>query len=114
MEENAFSLKNKYGIRILKGCQSCKFNGKDTHPHECNARKDKTPCDKWELRRGLDNAGKGNGKVKRAEYLQFVLDRLSRSQTINISAEYLEDPESYMMSMRKEFQENHGKVYYRM
>lgn len=65
---------NENGIRIFKCCGSCahKYSGysKCTKtqakclPFQC--------CALWEIRQGLQTAGKQKGLVKRPEYIQYV------------------------------------------
>ena len=83
--------KNRFGIQIKKCCASCKHH---TDGEKDNKRKclrygvehslDYLCAKGWEMMRpgnppkpgelNLDNAGKGDGRVKKPQYIKYVLD----------------------------------------
>ena len=73
-------VKNKYGASIVKCCASCKHRqaGASDDIRVCQTghgkhRKDYLCHDGWEMEPGLENAGKGGGRVKRKAYIDFIL-----------------------------------------
>jgi len=74
--------KNKYNINIVMCCASCRHHmvkGEDNvrmckKYHMANE-SDYLCTSGWEMDPSLDNAGKGGGKVKRGEYLRYVLNK---------------------------------------
>ena len=65
---------NKYGIAIVKCCASCRHKKNLKCYRFFDAQQlQSTPCKEWALNPNLDNAGKGNGKVKKIDYLRFAL-----------------------------------------
>lgn len=74
-------VKNKYKVNIVKCCASCKF-------HDSNGDERIRICKRgygdheldylcgggWEMEPKLENAGKGGGRVKKKEYIQFIME----------------------------------------
>ena len=74
--------KNIFGVSIKKCCASCKFmTHKDADLRSCTkgyrgVGKDFLCGEKWwEMNPGLQNAGKGGGKVKKYEYLHLLITK---------------------------------------
>lgn len=84
MIENATFVVNDYGITIEKKCVSCQHCEncgtqkvkEDTPTHKCTKHDKGTKangrCEDWELKKGLYNAGKGGGKIKRRSYVEYL------------------------------------------
>ena len=83
--------RNRYGINIKKCCASCLHHtdGSKDHLRLCNRYGIENPLDYlcvkgWEMMRpgnppkpgeiNLQNAGRGDGSVKKPQYIKFVLD----------------------------------------
>lgn len=82
MEENrpkkAF-YRNGYGVNIVMCCASCAHKVFDKGGLRVCTKGEGTVrtsylCSDWVLSPKLDNAGKGGGKVKKKDYLKFVLN----------------------------------------
>lgn len=84
MTENAIFVVNNHNIAIKKKCVSCqhcencgtqKIKG-NTPTHKCTKHDKGTNangrCEDWELKKGLYNAGKGGGKIKRRSYVEYL------------------------------------------
>ena len=77
--------KNAHGIRIEMCCMSCKHSTiiQDDW-RRCHRGKEKTPmpmgavCARWKMKKGLENAGEGGGKVKKRRYQEFFLSVVER------------------------------------
>lgn len=71
---------NRHGITIVKCCASCAFNmGMSSEKTRiCQIGegivKPSSYCGTWKMRKGLDNAGFGGGRVKKRKYLYFALN----------------------------------------
>ena len=64
---------NRYGAGIVKCCASCTHKVIDTRSRICDCGggivKPSDLCTDWQVQKGLENAGKGGGKVKKRAYL---------------------------------------------
>lgn len=74
-------VKNDYGVTIVKCCASCLHHVSDGRDKIRICRKehrghwmDYLCKNGWEMDKGLENAGKGNGRVKKREYIQYILE----------------------------------------
>ena len=108
-------MKNRFGIEVLPCCASCgrrliniegrqcSLNGNPVAASDC--------CDHWEMEKGLQNAGRGGGKVKKCHYLVFYMERWLEQrhayESGEISAAELRSDED----IRKEYEEEHGSIY---
>lgn len=84
MTENATFVVNDYNITIEKKCVSCQHCEncgtqkvkEDTPTHKCTKHDKDTNadgrCEDWQLKKGLYNAGKGGGKIKRRSYVEYL------------------------------------------
>ena len=70
---------NGHGVRIKVCCASCHFKEYTASGRVCSLRKRQVGssdlCGEWVLSEGLKNAGRGGGRVKKLEFLLYVLDR---------------------------------------
>lgn len=95
---------NRYGIKILKCCASCKH--KDLHAGNriclltrCKANS-KHCCSQWDVAPQLENAGKGSGKVKKKDYLQYVMEHRDRNTLLPYNADIAE-----------QYEQEYGSIY---
>lgn len=72
---------NQYGISIVKCCASCKYKDQTRWNHLRSCRKGfgtnnmKFCCGEgWSMADGLENAGKGDGRIKKYDYLLFAAE----------------------------------------
>jgi len=95
---------NKHGIRIVKCCASCQH--KDLHAGNRICLMSHTPikgtyvCKEWNLASHLNNAGRGDGKVKKREYLQFIAANRDPTERL-----------SNLAVNKAEFEKEHGSIY---
>ena len=73
------SVRNAHGCKIKKCCASCQHKCIESDGTRVCASmmlkvQQKFKCKKWQMSDGLKNAGKCDGKVKRKEYLIYVLE----------------------------------------
>jgi hypothetical protein len=74
--------KNKNGVDIVMCCASCIHNAglssKTTLKRRCSDAGTEVPndflCAEWEMKPHMQNAGSGFGRVKKKEYLEYVLE----------------------------------------
>ena len=81
------TVQNEYGISIKVCCASCVFKALDSGGLRIctNGRghvKRTDSCDGWMMKRGLENAGKGGGKVKKGDYLRFNHEQRQREMQL--------------------------------
>lgn len=99
--------KNEFGVNIVKCCASCKHKefGK-TGTRVCtNGEGEVKPsylCSDWEMSERLAKAGKGGGPVKKARYLQYVLNY-----------EQPKEPQYHvpLKAIRAEYEKLYGSIY---
>lgn len=96
MEEKKVLVRNNYGVAIVKCCASCRFKKMDARYRVCVKGEGLVAsswvCDKWEMSVNFQNAGKGNGSVKKGSYLQYCLDcreKYKEMPLLEIRAEYI-------------------------
>lgn len=71
-------VRNKHGIRVRKGCFSCRFQKfcDSEETRLCKMDNQEHPrchlCAHWKMRPSLQKAGNSGGKVKRREYLDYI------------------------------------------
>lgn len=94
---------NQYNVGIKQCCASCEFRtiGKNGCRH-CTKNdilvSSTYTCKDWSLHPKFDNAGKGDGKIKKVEYLRAVIDT-SRQ------------PGKGLEGFRKQWEEQNGCIY---
>ena len=72
------TVKNKYGVTVVCCCASCKHKlFKDDKTRDCalgeRGVKPSYLCSSWMMEPHLDEAGRGDGRIRRGEYLKFIL-----------------------------------------
>ena len=110
-------LVNEFGIKVKKCCASCKHMQPDNKTRICmNGEGVVAPtsyCLDWMLRKGLENAGKGGGKVKKASYLQYCLGVLDaeHAEAIEYAQKNLLYKRSSLEQIRYSYKERFGDIY---
>jgi len=92
------TVKNGFGVSIVVCCASCMFKEfksekerlctlirKPTHPSEY--------CNSWRMDPHLENAGKGDGRIRKKEWLEYVAEHGRTSQSI------------------RDFEQKHGSIF---
>lgn len=99
---------SKFGNKIKKCCASCLHNrgAEREKTRICDAGKGTVvqtfSCDTYETRPSLMNAGKGGGRVKRREYLYFLLNHDMPTDP---------DKRFTFKEAREEFKKKYGDIY---
>ena len=101
------TVKNKYGVSIVKCCASCAFKRLDNRIRLCLKGEGAVPssyvCEDWEMEHCLEKAGNGLGKIKTKGYLRYAMQRMTdgrgeiHPRVANLSevrSEYLKDNET--------------------
>ena len=73
-------VRNQYGVQIVKCCASCVHNGLTSHGDDMRVCKrgfgENPSCflckGGWKMKAGLEEAGRGDGKVKRKAYFDYI------------------------------------------
>jgi hypothetical protein len=108
---------NGYGIKVKKCCASCSHMQPDHKTRIClngeGTVSPKSYCLDWELRKGLDNAGKGNGSVKTDGYLQHCLGILEEdnAKAIECAQKKVAFRRRTLENIRTAYREKHGDIY---
>lgn len=96
--------KNKRGIKVKKGCISCKYKEIDRLGRRtCRLQStiDEGYCRKWRMTDGLRQSGNPFGEIKTKEYLHYVLDIRDREAN---SGDYVNRGEQRdIADIRKEY-----------
>lgn len=106
--------KNKYGIPIVMCCASCQYNlgaSSDT-TRICNKGegmvKPTSLCSQWIMRPALDNAGRGDGHIKKPHYIQYVKKRLDEIHRMDADVKIKIE---LIKGINKEYMEKYGSRY---
>ena len=103
MDNNNKFFPNRHGIRIVKCCSSCEYKHFDKGNQRicvhigCLVRKNGL-CKDWKMSEYYDNAGIGDGRVKKKSYLDFVGKQRQEGKT-NIA------------EIRAEYEKENGSIY---
>ena len=108
-------MRNKNGIEVKECCASCAYKDLTrlmtarlcTQHHK--SVKPAEWCEQWALSEQLEAAGSSGGKVKRKEYLKYVLevrDEESLANQLGISK-----PQKTIDQIRQEFEKNNGSIF---
>ena len=110
---------NRCGIPIRKCCASC-INKclTSTSPRTCALQgkieevEQSHVCDHWQMAPNLQNAGGGKGKVKKKDYLMFVMiRRMAENESIDLGI-ISEDDRQSNEELREEYISKFGNIYY--
>ena len=110
---------NRCGIKVRKCCASCIHKClSSTSARTCalHGKKEEVDqlhvCDHWQMEPSLDNAGDGQGKVKKKDFLMFViLRRRTEDQSIELGI-ISEDERLSIEDLREEYISKNGNIYY--
>ena len=107
--------RNCHGIEIKVCCASCRFKDltRLMTSRYCTQRnksvKPKSRCKQWAISEKLEAAGSAGGKVKRKEYLRYVLE--VRSDESLADKLGIPTPQKTIDQIRQEFEKNNGSIY---
>ena len=108
-------MKNSHGIEVRECCASCRhkdltrlISSRFCLQHHKSV-KPKGHCKEWAMSEQLEAAGSGRGKVKRKDYLMFVLATQLREDEAKERGEEVE-PMS-LADIREEFEAMYGDIY---
>ena len=111
---------NRCGIPIGKCCASC-INKclTSTSARTCALRgkleevAQAYVCDDWKMEPSLDNVGDSQGKVKKKDYLMFVMiRRMAENESIELGI-ISEDDRQSNEELREEYISKNGNIYYK-
>ena len=98
-----------YMVSIKVCCASCAFKELDkgslricTKGHGC--KKSTSSCSEWKMRKGLENAGKGGGKIKKQSYIKFFAAE-------RIREEKQKGEKTTVAQKREKYEKLHGDIY---
>lgn len=106
--KRVMSVRNAQGIKVKQCCASCSHKFYDEDGHRCCdllqmkvAQKD--GCKEWQMREALQQMGRRPGRVKRKDYLKFVLKvRLEEIELLEQGRITLKECKT-VEALRKEF-----------
>lgn len=116
MEEKELYYTNGYGIKIKKCCASCSHMQPDNKTRICMRGEGivapTSYCLDWELRKGLENGGKGGGKVKKGDYLQYCLGVLEEdnAKAIEYAQKGLVFKRRMLFDIRDCYEKKYGEI----
>ena len=107
--------RNQFGIMVKKCCLTCPFwdETRSKRVRICMKQQRTVTryhiCEHWEMSEGYQMAGNGDGKVKRWEYLQYLLkireeESLAEQNGLRIKVKTVEE-------IRTEFESQYGSIY---
>ena len=110
---------NRCGIGIRKCCASCIHKClSSTSARTCalHGKKEEVDqlhvCSSWDMAPSLDNAGDSQGRVKKKDFLMFVmLRRRTEDQSIELGI-IDEDERLSIEDLREEYISQNGNIYY--
>ena len=108
-------MRNSHGIEIKKCCASCKhkdltrlLSARFCSLHQKKV-KPREGCKQWEMSEQMQAAGLSGGKVKKKEYLKYVLDvREDESLADQLKIQF---PHKSISQIRREFEAKNGSIY---
>lgn len=114
--ENTDKVLNAQFIEVKKCCASCEHRDiLQDGTRVCKLmqiiRGQKDMCRQWEMSEGLKYAGRGFGRVRSKEYLDFVIAvRIEETYDIEDGL-MLEEDRASLEDIRKRYNELHGSIY---
>ena len=110
------SVRNAHGAKVKRCCASCQHKCVDGEGKRICAQmmlkvEQKFKCKQWQMSDGLKNAGKSEGKIKRKEYLAFLLEiRSAESDDIQRGISTKQERKT-LEQIRQLFTEKYGNIY---
>ena len=107
--------RNMHGIEIKACCASCEHKVINNDGRFCGLEKTRVAsghcCNRWQMDKRLQKAGRGGGKVKKCHYLTFFIERWIEQRSAleagRISVGQLRTVED----IRKEYHEQYGSEF---
>ena len=106
---------NVYGMSVRRCCASCvhkaltgKLKYRKCLKHLCQV-KAHNVCADWEMNKPSQKAGASEGKVKRREYLMYVLEVRQREAAAAKQGNRV--TRLSIGEIRQQFEEEHGTIY---
>lgn len=107
--------KNVHGITVKKCCASCSYKdlSRAKHVRFCTQHKKEVKacglCSLWEMSKQGQLAGWSQGRVKRKEYLEYLLRecedwKLATQLGLHVEMKSIEE-------LRVKFEQEHGSIY---
>ena len=110
-----FHTRNKHGIRMARCCMSCAYREETELMTERVCALDKVKhrryhmCRDWEMNRTMQAVGTSGGRIKRREYLMYVLSvRLKEQEAEDMQLPV--EPKT-IEEMRAAFEKEHGSIF---
>ena len=108
-------MKNQYGIEVKECCASCRhkdltrlLSARFCSLHQKKV-KPREGCKQWEMSEQMQAAGLSGGKVKKKEYLKYVMEvREDESLADQLKIQF---PHKSISQIRKEFEAKNGSIY---
>jgi len=107
--------RNAFDMPIRKCCASCKYKGltRAVLLRRCQMHdRDVSPmgvCCLWEMNQTMRRVGMNLGRVKRHEYLMYVLAVREQEDLEELAGQPVK-PKS-LLQLRQEFERKHGSIY---
>lgn len=117
MEERELYHITAYGIKVKKCCASCSHMQPDNKTRVCMKGEGLVAptsyCLDWNLRKGLENAGKGGGTVKKHSYLQYCLEVIDddNARVIEYAQKKLLYKRKTIDQIRESYRKKHGDIF---
>lgn len=117
MEIKKFFVRNQHGVSVCKCCASCAHKRLDKNFRICMKGEGQVPsyyyCPNWEMNEVFSIAGKGDGMVKKDDYLRFALDIITREEieALRASANKLIFTRTTIPEIRNMYKKKYGTIY---
>lgn len=110
-----FHTRNSHGIRMARCCMSCAYREETELKTQRTCALDKVEhhryhmCRDWEMNGSMQGVGTSGGRIKRREYLMYVL-AIRLEEQLAEEKQQLVTPKS-VEEIRAEFEREHGSIY---
>lgn len=109
------TVENGYGIRVMKACMTCAHKDclRLSKSRMCALHRKRVSryglCDQWKMNPQMKAAGSGEGRVKRVEYLRYVMrvrqqESMARQRGLTVVHRSIE-------TIREMYEKTFGSVY---
>ena len=113
--KNMATVENDFGIRVRKACMSCvhkdctRLHGTRfcLEHHKDVGRRE--VCKQWQMSQQLKVAGKGDGRIKRRDYLAYLASIRQDEEAARLLGMAI--PARTVETIRTEFEQEHGSIY---